>query len=63
MPGNVWAFDFDGVVCDSIGESSLSAWRAAEEKWPEVFNTPESLAKQDAVVEQMRVARPVIETG
>ncbi len=33
MPGGaVWAFDFDGVVCDSVGESSLSAWRAAEAK-------------------------------
>lgn len=24
---NVWALDFDGVVCDSCGESSLSAWK------------------------------------
>ncbi len=32
MPGALWAFDFDGVVCDSVGESSLSAWRAAEAK-------------------------------
>jgi len=24
--GNVWAFDFDGVVCDSVGESAISAW-------------------------------------
>jgi hypothetical protein len=23
---NLWAFDFDGVVCDSVGESSLSAF-------------------------------------
>ena len=23
----VWAFDFDGVVCDSVGESSLAAWK------------------------------------
>lgn len=23
----VWALDFDGVVCDSCGESSLSAWK------------------------------------
>jgi hypothetical protein len=22
----VWALDFDGVVVDSVGESSLSAW-------------------------------------
>ena len=24
---SVWALDFDGVVCDSCGESSLSAWK------------------------------------
>jgi hypothetical protein len=23
----VWALDFDGVVCDSVGESSQSAWK------------------------------------
>lgn len=23
----VWAFDFDGVICDSVGESSLAAWK------------------------------------
>lgn len=23
---DVWALDFDGVVADSVGESSLSAW-------------------------------------
>lgn len=63
MPGSVWAFDFDGVVCDSVGESSLSAWRAAESKWPELFGAPEALARQELVVEQMRVVRPVIETG
>lgn len=25
--GEVWALDFDGVACDSCGESSLSAWK------------------------------------
>jgi hypothetical protein len=23
----VWALDFDGVACDSVGESSLSAFK------------------------------------
>ena len=27
--GSLWALDFDGVVCDSVGESSLSAWQVA----------------------------------
>ena len=64
MPGgSVWAFDFDGVVCDSVGESSLSAWRAAEAKWLELFGTEAARAQQDRVVEGMRVVRPVVETG
>ena len=63
MPGSLWAFDFDGVVCDSVGESSLSAWRAAEAKWPKLFDTPEARQQQDRVVEGMRAVRPVVETG
>lgn len=59
----VWALDFDGVVCDSVGESSLSAWKAALKKWPEVFGTPEAEAKKEAVLEGMRQVRPVVETG
>ena len=59
----VWAFDFDGVVCDSVGESSLSAWRAAAIKWPEIFTTPEAEAQQERVIEGMRAVRPVVETG
>ena len=34
---DVWALDFDGVACDSCGESSLSAWKVRElpaaERW------------------------------
>jgi len=26
----VWAFDFDGVVCDSVGESSEAAWKVRQ---------------------------------
>ena len=60
---NVWALDFDGVVCDSCGESALSAWQAATELWPDVFTTSEALAKKDQTVEDMRTVRPVVETG
>ncbi len=63
MPKDVWAFDFDGVVCDSVGESSLSAWKAALKKWPEIFGTPEAESKRDSVLEGMRIVRPVVETG
>lgn len=59
----VWALDFDGVVCDSVGESSLTAWKAASVKWPAVFGTSEAEAKKETVMEGMRIVRPVIETG
>ncbi|XP_057435666.1 uncharacterized protein LOC130728269 isoform X2 [Lotus japonicus] len=45
--GELYALDFDGVICDSCGESSLSALKAAKVRWPGLF---------DGV-------RPVVETG
>lgn len=24
---HVWALDFDGVICDSVGELALAAWK------------------------------------
>lgn len=60
---DVWALDFDGVACDSVGESSLSAFKAAAKLWPEVFATPEADARKEELVEKMRVVRPVVETG
>jgi len=41
----------------------LSAWKAAEKLWPEIFTAPEALAKKEDVVEKMRLVRPVVETG
>jgi hypothetical protein len=60
---NLWALDFDGVVCDSVGESSLSAWKAAAQLWPDIFNTGKAREKKDEVLEKMRHVRPVVETG
>jgi len=57
------ALDFDGVVCDSVGESSLSAFRAAAKLWPDVFGTPAAEARKGELVEKMRAVRPVVETG
>jgi hypothetical protein len=59
----LWALDFDGVVCDSVGESRLSAWKAAAKLWPELFASGEAQAKKEAVMEDMRTVRPVVETG
>lgn len=56
---NYYAFDFDGVICNSAGESGVTAWRAAHSLWPDKFQ-----AEPDA---QFRARfprlRPVIETG
>eukprot|EP00803_Ostreobium_quekettii_P000623 evm.model.scf_313EXC.3 EVM.evm.TU.scf_313EXC.3 scf_313EXC:25657-29939(-) len=60
---DLWALDFDGVICDSCGESSISAWKAASKLWPELFNAQCALDKKDAVLEDMRAVRPVVETG
>ncbi|GIL77630.1 hypothetical protein Vretifemale_7132, partial [Volvox reticuliferus] len=60
---NLIALDFDGVVCDSCGESSLSAFKAAALLWPEIFLAPEAEARKDELVEKMRAVRPVVETG
>ncbi|KAK9815572.1 hypothetical protein WJX72_006066 [[Myrmecia] bisecta] len=63
MHKHVWALDFDGVVCDSVGESSLTAWKAAERLWPAVFTSQTAVQARPKVLEQMRVVRPVVETG
>ena len=59
----VFALDFDGVSCDSVGESAASAWVASERMWPALFDDPAVQAKKAGVLASMRTARPVIETG
>uniref|UniRef100_A0A8R7QWC4 Uncharacterized protein n=1 Tax=Triticum urartu TaxID=4572 RepID=A0A8R7QWC4_TRIUA len=60
--GDLYALDFDGVFCDSCGESSLSAVKAAKVRWPWVFEQVDA-ALEEWIVEQMHTLRPVIETG
>lgn len=60
---HVWALDFDGVLCDSCGESSLSAWRAAVTLWPSIFDTDTARQSKADIMEKMRAVRPVVETG
>ena len=55
----LFAFDFDGVICDSASETGLSAWRAAMKMWPEEFTGPPS----DAYRASFARCRPVIEKG
>ncbi|KAJ7962408.1 Ribosomal RNA small subunit methyltransferase G [Quillaja saponaria] len=60
--GDLYALDFDGVICDSCGESSLSALKAAKLRWPILFEGVESTI-EDWIVDQMHTVRPVVETG
>ncbi|XP_059651384.1 uncharacterized protein LOC132298989 isoform X2 [Cornus florida] len=60
--GDLYALDFDGVICDSCGESSLSAVKAAKVRWPGLFDSVDS-AMEDWIVDQMYIVRPVVETG
>ncbi|KFM28808.1 hypothetical protein F751_6329 [Auxenochlorella protothecoides] len=59
----VWALDFDGVVCDSVGESAIAAWKASAQYWPEMFARPEVVARRQEIIDQLKVVRPVVETG
>ena len=61
-PPTVLALDFDGVLCDSVMESSATGWRAAAKVWPAVFSGATD-ADEAQVAEQMRKTRPVVETG
>ncbi|GMN44948.1 hypothetical protein TIFTF001_014138 [Ficus carica] len=60
--GDLYALDFDGVLCDSCGESSLSAVKAAKVRWPDLFVDVDSTF-EDWIVDQMYIVRPVVETG
>ncbi|KAK2630883.1 hypothetical protein QOZ80_UnG0720300 [Eleusine coracana subsp. coracana] len=62
MGSDLYALDFDGVLCDSCGESSLSAVKAAKVRWPFVFEQVDA-TMEEWIVEQMYTLRPVVETG
>ena len=58
----VYALDFDGVVCDSEPESSVSGWKHARALWPEIF-VDDSEATTRRVLDGLKRTRPVVETG
>jgi hypothetical protein len=60
--GHLYALDFDGVLCDSCGESSVSALKAAKIRWPQIFRSVDA-ATETWILEEMRTVRPVVETG
>lgn len=52
--------DFDGVICDSAGETGASGWKTAREIWPDLFPEPMPSPEQLAM---FRKVRPALETG
>jgi phosphoglycolate phosphatase-like HAD superfamily hydrolase len=55
---NIYALDFDGVICDSAIETGISGWKAAYQIWPDMPKDAPS-----TMVELFRQVRPIIETG
>lgn len=60
---DLYALDFDGVLCDSCGESSISALKAAKSRWPGLFDGIVGSDLEEWILDQMRTVRPVVETG
>ncbi|PRQ58144.1 putative HAD-like domain-containing protein [Rosa chinensis] len=58
--GDLYALDFDGVLCDSCGESYATAAKAAKVIWPTLFNDVDS-SLEDWVVDQIRIVRAVLQ--
>ncbi|MBN46920.1 MAG: hypothetical protein CMH23_10660 [Methylophaga sp.] len=54
----LFAFDFDGVICDSAIETGLSGWQVAAQIWGDM---PKQMPEQ--ILTDFRQVRPVMETG
>ena len=59
----IYAVDFDGVLCDSVEETSTSGVRAAATLWPSVGLGEPSQSPPSWLLNSMRVVRSVVETG
>ncbi|KAL2892198.1 Threonylcarbamoyl-AMP synthase [Bienertia sinuspersici] len=60
--GDLYALDFDGILCDSCGESSLSALKASKVRWPTLFNGVDSVT-EDWIVDQMHIVAEGLTIG
>jgi len=58
----IYALDFDGVVVDSVDESSASAFKAARAFWGDGV-LPSATSPPTWLADAMRTVRPVVETG
>lgn len=57
--GIVWAFDFDGVLCDSAMETAHTALRVCRAQWGSIPNP----AGSAGLLQSFRSARSILETG
>lgn len=55
---DLFALDFDGVICDSAIETGLSGWHVASHIWADM---PAQMPEQ--IINDFRLVRPVMETG
>ncbi|KAG6512201.1 hypothetical protein ZIOFF_030297 [Zingiber officinale] len=62
MGGDLYALDFDGVLCDSCGESSASALKASRLPYSRLLQSVDS-SMESWIIDQMHILRPVVETG
>jgi phosphoglycolate phosphatase-like HAD superfamily hydrolase len=58
-PYDVFAVDFDGVLCDTAAETGVAAWRAGGQVWP-AWQGPEPPSEY---LSRFLNLRPVLETG
>ena len=55
---NIYALDFDGVICDSAIETAMTGWKVACQIWSDMpTETPQE------IIALFREVRPVMETG
>jgi phosphoglycolate phosphatase-like HAD superfamily hydrolase len=58
MSNKLYAFDFDGVICDSAVETGLTGWKVAKKIWPD---RPDDIPTK--ILSLFRDVRPIMETG
>ncbi len=55
----IYAFDFDGVICDSAVETSITGWKVAKTIWQDMTSPHPS----QRMITDFREIRPQLETG
>ena len=60
QPDTIYAFDFDGVICDSAVETGMTGWKAAKKIWYDMGDDP---LPSENLIDKFRTIRPLLETG